>query len=68
MDTGLNVNHLDIVSDRDSICAANFVYSSWGGSDNPILENEDLWIDVNGHGTHVTGTFAGRGVVLVRPR
>ena len=63
MDTGLNINHLDIVSDRDSICAANFVYSSWGSPDNPILEDEDLWMDANGHGTHVTGTIAGRGVV-----
>ena len=63
MDTGLNVNHLDIMSDRDSVCAANFVYSSWGGPDNPILENDDLWIDARGHGTHVTATIAGRGHV-----
>ena len=57
MDSGLNVNHPDIASNRDSICGANFV------SANRRLEHLDLWVDSNGHGTHVTGTFAGNGFV-----
>ena len=62
MDTGLNINHLDISSHRDSICGANFAYNSdWFGADGPIIENDDLWIDDHGHGTHVTTTVAGNG-------
>ncbi|MYE13746.1 MAG: S8 family serine peptidase, partial [Gammaproteobacteria bacterium] len=53
MDTGLNINHLDIESGRDSVCGANF-YAS-------LSEEQDLWVDANGHGTHVTGTVAGSG-------
>lgn len=60
MDTGLNINHLDVASHRDSICGANFV--DW----DPIVEAEDLWIDADGHGTHVTGTIAGTGDVEPR--
>ncbi|MDE0660809.1 MAG: S8 family serine peptidase [Gammaproteobacteria bacterium] len=60
MDTGLNINHLDIASHRDSICGANFV--DW----DPIVEAEDLWIDAEGHGTHVTGTIVGTGDVEPR--
>ena len=64
MDTGLNINHLDIASNRDSICGANF---SWlGFSFFDIDEAEDLWIDAAGHGTHVTGTIAGNGYVEPR--
>ncbi|MDE0001829.1 MAG: S8 family serine peptidase [Rhodospirillaceae bacterium] len=64
MDTGLNINHLDIASHRDSICGANFAYNSgWYGPDGPLVEDEELWIDSHGHGTHVTGTVAGNGFV-----
>ena len=64
MDTGLNINHLDISSHRDSICGANLAYNSgWFGPEGPLLEDEDLWIDSGRHGTHVTGTIAGNGFV-----
>ncbi len=67
MDTGLNINHLDIASNRESICGANFAWNSgWFGPDGPLRESEDLWIDENGHGTHVTGTIAGNGHVQPR--
>ena len=56
MDTGLNVNHVDIVSNRRSICGGNFVPDELGR-----LEDQDLWVDGIGHGTHVTGTIAGSG-------
>ena len=55
MDTGLNVNHPDISSNRNSICGANFVAAE------RRLEDLDLWVDRDGHGTHSTGTFAGNG-------
>ena len=58
MDTGLNTNHLDISTNRESICGANFVYS-WEGH----INEADLWVDQNGHGTHVTGTVVGNGYV-----
>ena len=51
VDTGLNSNHIDIKSGRASICGANFRY----------YEGWDLWADLHGHGTHVTGTIAGTG-------
>ena len=63
MDTGLNINHLDIASNRESICGANFV---WFGPGGPLQESEDLWIDEGIHGTHVTGTVAGNGYVEPR--
>ncbi len=67
MDTGLNINHLDIASHRESICGANFAYNSgWFGPVGPLIEDEDLWIDAGMHGTHVTGTVAGNG--FVQPR
>ena len=58
MDTGLNINHLDIESGRLSVCAANFVAS--------LSEEQDLWVDAGGHGTHVTGTIAGNGAAETR--
>ena len=60
MDTGLNINHLDIVSHRKSICGANFVYYD------PRIDDADLWIDDGLHGTHVTGTIAGNGAAEPR--
>lgn len=51
MDTGLNTNHVDISTFRESICAKNFVDD----------EDHDLWFDADGHGTHVTGTIVGNG-------
>ncbi len=64
MDTGLNLRHPDIATHRDSICGANFVYDS--PRSGPHVEDEDLWIDAGGHGTHVTGTVAGNGFVEQR--
>lgn len=52
MDTGLNTSHVSISELRKSVCGENFVG----------FEDEDLWFDANGHGTHVTGTLAGRGL------
>ena len=57
MDSGLNLNHPDIASNRASVCGANFLTTS---GDVPADE-ADLWRDESGHGTHVTGTFAGNG-------
>ncbi len=64
MDTGLNINHLDIASNRESICGANLAWSTFFSS--PVDEAEDLWIDEGGHGTHVTGTMVGNGYVQPR--
>jgi len=51
LDTGLNLSHADITHGRESICGASFVRG----------EHWDLWIDLDGHGTHVFGTIAGAG-------
>ena len=52
MDTGLNTRHIDISSGRSSLCGASFVAD----------QHFDLWTDLTGHGTHVTGTIAGKGM------
>ena len=54
MDSGLNINHPDIASNRDSICGVNLITTS-------REEDQDLWADARGHGTHVTGTLVGNG-------
>ncbi len=59
MDTGLNVNHPDIRTGRESICGANFPSPADRGDE--LVEDEDLWLDSDGHGTHVTGTILGNG-------
>ncbi len=56
LDTGLNINHVDIASNRESICGANFIIDT-----DDATEIDDLWIDRYGHGTHVTGTIVGAG-------
>ena len=56
MDTGLNVDHVDISSNRRSICGANFTPRS-----DEREEDQDLWFDYDGHGTAVTGVVAGAG-------
>ena len=66
MDTGLNINHPDIASNRESVCGANFSldldFFGFGGTN----ESEDLWIDEGSHGTAVTGTILGNGFAEAR--
>lgn len=56
MDTGLNVDHPDISTNRRSICGANFTDFLASRE-----EDQDLWFDADGHGTHVTGIVVGNG-------
>ena len=51
LDTGLNTRHVDIAHGRESVCGASFIAD----------EHWDLWLDMDGHGTHVVGTVAGAG-------
>ena len=60
IDTGLNVNHPDIAEHRASICGVNLFWLD------PSLNDQDLWADARGHGTHVTGTIAGTGFFAPR--
>ena len=62
MDSGLNVNHIDIASNRSSICGANFaLHLDEEGVGRKFDADDDLWIDLRGHGTHVTGSILGNG-------
>ena len=60
MDSGLNVNHPDISEHRTSICGVNLFWPY------PSSNDQDLWVDAYGHGTHVTGTIAGNGFLSPR--
>ena len=60
MDTGLNVNHPDIAEHRESMCGVNLFRFE------PSQNDQDLWADARGHGTHVTGTIAGNGFLAPR--
>ena len=57
MDSGINVDHPDISSNRRSICGANF--SNWVPRD----EDQDLWFDRTSHGSQVTGVVLGNGAM-----
>ena len=59
MDTGLNVNHPDIATGRESICGTGILWPT--DREDELVEAEDLWVDADGHGTHVTGTILGNG-------
>ena len=52
MDTGLNLEHVDF-SQKD-VCGANFLSNS-------TTDENDLFYDQHGHGSHVTGIIAGEG-------
>ena len=54
-DSGLNIFHEDIASNRASICGGNFFPDASGNAD------LDLWSDYAEHGTHVVGIVAGAG-------
>ncbi|MDE0421764.1 MAG: S8 family serine peptidase [Gammaproteobacteria bacterium] len=58
MDTGFNLNHADLSSNRRSICGLNFVKDTdYGEAD------EVMWYDSNGHGSYVSGVLLGNGAV-----
>ena len=58
MDSGLNIHHDDIGTNRESICGVNLL--AWFDSDKDE-DNADLWRDAGDHGTHVTGILLGNG-------
>ena len=58
MDSGLNVMHPDLSSNRRSICGANFTNDF-----NPREQDQALWQDLSEHGSHVSGIIFGNGVV-----
>ena len=58
MDTGFNANHPDLSSGRRSICGANFTNTV-----DAREEDQDLWLDFQQHGSHVTGIVVGNGAV-----
>ena len=58
MDSGLNIHHDDIGTNRESICGVNLL--AWFDSDKDEDE-ADLWRDAGDHGTHVTGILLGNG-------
>ena len=58
MDSGLNVMHPDLSSNRRSICGANFTNDF-----NPREQDQALWQDLSEHGSHVSGIIFGNGAV-----
>lgn len=59
VDTGLNISHPDLATNRASICGSNFFPNLVDGGDGDL----DLWSDYGGHGSHVTGIIAGNGAL-----
>ena len=60
MDSGLNIHHDDIGTNRESICGVNLLASF---DTDPDEDDADLWRDAGDHGTHVTGILLGNGSV-----
>ena len=58
MDSGLNIEHEDIGTNRESICGVNLLASF---DTDPDEDDADLWRDAGNHGTHVTGILLGNG-------
>ena len=57
IDSGLNIEHPDIASNRESICGVNLV----APAEDPRRDEADLWRDAGNHGTHVSGILFGNG-------